>query len=892
MAQDFGKAAEYARTALEFPSYTDSPYRSHDQLGILKDTILVDDVDEYGLIQQKGLPIVQIPSPHITIDEGDDFKGTAIREEISKVMSFPSNFFLRNDLQDLRLPAEVIDLGYRAKKDILDYSRDINAKRSCNISRQWLPFIPVNNEKDEGLTFPSTSARWQFLVNRELEKEKLELSQEANALASEFDSTKRFPESLRFCIQNNSRQASSLHGYHTQFLPNLQQWKNRPEPLTPLMSSISPPGSPCVSEKGVAIIDLTSEQASPVAPQVMQLQIDANDGRVESDVTTCSWISPPPPQEKHPRCFEELTPRSQLKIDVPLVSSSTIPSETDQHFDLSQLPPLLNDVPESCRGDDKERLCDYAIERMLGCTPSRTMQMVEQEQFPTSDSALRLCKPIMDFDIPKPQWSNFLADTATQFVWLKENAPNVFHHPQATDTESSLLNWTIPERRGGYSMEDDAYQPGEKSQPLLVEVPSNMCSASYISEKHEPPIVLRIADEEELRSEETWTDDGKHDSSYSETIPFSGSSNDRKRGILANGISGPSMPSTEKSPRRKAAHGLRNILPETSGTGATSTLLSNFIYLRAPKRIKLGSQTRLNEGPGLGQEEARRSVVSVTNITDQHAAEDHTAIRPRKPPTPLIDLPSEQCFFIVSLDLPRSILRHIESSLPNAKILDRDFSRYGTVARCLGSAKPENVVSTLSFEADMSLSPSIGLIVTTLLKVRQRPLPGSSTQPPLRERVQRVCQRYEVLFVLVSENNPRGEVIGRPSDSDLAAYDDFVRFSVGVEGKVTTYFVPGNDKTLATWVLFLVTRFASHGSSLGHYLNSEDNSWELFLRQMGMNVYGAQVISGMLLEQYGNLGLAHFLTMSTEERLNKFEQTLSGQDVLRRVSSMLCKEWL
>ncbi|KAK7417347.1 hypothetical protein QQX98_004624 [Neonectria punicea] len=239
------------------------------------------------------------------------------------------------------------------------------------------------------------------------------------------------------------------------------------------------------------------------------------------------------------------------------------------------------------------------------------------------------------------------------------------------------------------------------------------------------------------------------------------------------------------------------------------------------------------------------------------------------------------------MSLNRNVLSRIEKTWSQIELIDKDFSQYNEVQWSPGSAKRQEAISPLSFEADIALSPSVGIILTTMLKVKQKPLPGSNSPTPFRDRVQRVSEKYESLFIFVSEANPQGEYVGAPSASDMSAYADFVRFTTALQAGITTELVHGADETLSKWILALMSRFASHSSSFSHLIDARDTTWALFLRRAGLNIFASQVFDNMLATEYGGLGMDRFLAMLLEERISKYGQVMEGDRVLRNVSRQL-----
>ncbi|KAM0340231.1 hypothetical protein ACHAPU_010575 [Fusarium lateritium] len=263
----------------------------------------------------------------------------------------------------------------------------------------------------------------------------------------------------------------------------------------------------------------------------------------------------------------------------------------------------------------------------------------------------------------------------------------------------------------------------------------------------------------------------------------------------------------------------------------------------------------------------------------------------RKAPVPIFDLPIETCRYVVSLNMSRTVLSYMEKSWQQVELIDRDFSRYNTFVWSPGSAQRKEVVSSLAFEADISLCPAAGLMLTTILKVKQKPLPGTTSLTSFRERVRLVSEKYESLFILVSETNPLGEYIGSPTASDMAGYADFVLFTMGLQGDVSTFLVSGSEETVSKWALSIMSRYSSPAKQFREFLDFRDGVWELFLRRTGLNISAAQVVAGLLASEYGELGLAKFFSMDAEQRVSEYGRIMGGKRILNNVSRILNQKW-
>jgi hypothetical protein len=180
-----------------------------------------------------------------------------------------------------------------------------------------------------------------------------------------------------------------------------------------------------------------------------------------------------------------------------------------------------------------------------------------------------------------------------------------------------------------------------------------------------------------------------------------------------------------------------------------------------------------------------------------------TVVPPKLPRLPSIPRDLPPCSFIISSTLlqQRHLSKQIEKLYPEADFVSRDF----------------DLPNLASEEADLLLSPSTGLILTTLQEVKQRALPGQPDRSKLKARIVSLQSRYERLVVVVSEGlsremEERGS--GRPvDDRDLEAITELERFATKMEGDVPIQFVPGGDQALARSIVCEMAKYGlPHGS--------------------------------------------------------------------------------
>jgi hypothetical protein len=190
----------------------------------------------------------------------------------------------------------------------------------------------------------------------------------------------------------------------------------------------------------------------------------------------------------------------------------------------------------------------------------------------------------------------------------------------------------------------------------------------------------------------------------------------------------------------------------------------------------------------------------------QSTADDHTT--QSAPPPTLPELPAlpqnlEPCSFIISSTFlqQRALLKQVEKLYEHAEIIYRDYDRPHSPCK----------------EADIVLSPSTGLVLTTLQQLKQRPLPGQPDRSRVEEHVSMLQLRYERLIVIISEgltNDMESQGSSRPDDArDKDALARFQKFSGQLEGEVIGKYVPGGIRALAHSIVMKMSNYGlPHGS--------------------------------------------------------------------------------
>lgn len=286
--------------------------------------------------------------------------------------------------------------------------------------------------------------------------------------------------------------------------------------------------------------------------------------------------------------------------------------------------------------------------------------------------------------------------------------------------------------------------------------------------------------------------------------------------------------------------------------------------------------------------------------------------------------PLQACIF-VSTSLLKSHLRliqQLDTAENGLRIIYRDYS---------SSIQGTTTSNDLPNEADMIITPTVGIILTTSQATTQLYLPGhkptdlgrcvaESITSPLRERVYQLASRYESLYVVICHNAP--SPVEKPATwtadkRTLGSLTELTAFchSLSTISTVVPLMLPSSPETVAEWILALVQKHTDQthsgrpGCHFPHQLGDiefqdEESLWELFLRRVGLNPYAAQaVLTGLngkqasrrpiedfAQEQGMRSSLSTFVEMSTEERRALFQDSI-GARTLEHIDTIVGKDW-
>ena len=611
-------------------------------------------------------------------------------------------------------------------------------------------------------------------------------------------------------------------------------------------------------------------------------------------------------------------PLSSHKIEMPLVSDVSPAKPTLMGPDyFSKFMAEELDIDEEIKNYTFDDFPDAKLMEDLEAVAEKTMRSIEQEQLQPADAIARVPVPIMDFSIPEPDWTRLRNSASSIFKWIQAGHEDIFNLPRWPRdrlTESKLV-W----RPVGFGASPVCITDCVETSEILIQSfirgqdEKDMPTSSDFVQRRDRLAFLDADDTDD--DIEPLLTKAKFRTNLVEMVKKRGldtivdptvtkrcRSADQPPERLLDGGSLTQMAHTGEHRKNERRDGQSQLLK--GSTELSARLLDRFTSGRTRKQWAVSKffpskETERNRVLALPSppESSERNC-----IPDNQNPIEPEAMAPSKPvaraPLPPIDPPFAPLTVFISLDIPRFLIQALERLIPNLTLLERDYRAYNEAVWSPGSICRAEVVPPLAYDADITVSPTTGLVVTSMIFVRQKPRPGMS-QNGLQERIEKVSPRYERVVVLVGGGGGEDDTLREVSALDSAALTELQGFACGLESKVVVHYIGGGDNTLSRWAASMVCRYAPvDHSQLQKGLLDAETLWELFLRRAGFNVYAAQAIAGQLKvpnaeeadtgpSQYG---LAAFVTMTRAERKQRFGP-LVGLRVLDRVSHLVDEIW-
>ena len=620
--------------------------------------------------------------------------------------------------------------------------------------------------------------------------------------------------------------------------------------------------------------------------------------------------TPSPPLRKRNR-------REDLMVEVPLTppaSDRPPPWNTKNGSPSKMLREIIPSLPPPIPGPENlsSEDIDMLFAEQIAPIAAKAERAIEQEQLQEADTTSRVPVPVMDFAKPIPPW--VLPRPGNVNEWKREFMCNIKEthlglHTWELDrhTERTSLSWVpFPASLGRFELRDTIDDDGSlatflaQPEPLdpetLIWKPQGLRVLDEIHESDEEELIRgnfsSANDVESLIKKRNLEIQNEEIDEKSTQHGRASTHNVKKPSNNANSIKG--------SPR------LKTKTPTTQNNHNATTLgfsamnaLDQFLGMRKGYLQQKSKQVDKRPVDVASQSSINTSILQSDNVPNRtNVAEKSSLPAPR----PQFNLPEHPRYFVASTSFlsNRKLARRIKDLYPAAEIVERDFAVYESRSTYKESKPglPGTRPVMLADEADIILSPSTGLILTSLQKIKQQALPGQSTRSPVRDRIQQAATRYERLVVLVSRTNSQSDSdildIDKLDESDCETMTSLTAFlnQLPALSENSVILSDGDTDGIATWIVSLMVRYSSEGSIA---LLQDETQWEIFLRHAGLNAFAAQMVladsKGTAGDDGGLWGLRKFVFMSPTERCRKFEGLLGGKGLLERVGKVLDAQW-
>ncbi|KAI0385885.1 hypothetical protein F5Y04DRAFT_276407 [Hypomontagnella monticulosa] len=787
--------------------------------------------------------------------------------------------------------------------DCRELARSVEKRRRADIDSTSIPLEPLNEPNDESLDFPESAYHYRQEMITAIQDEKMDISRNLLKYLSDMVKDEWTPEKQHELFDEVSYRRTV-----------------RDLAITPPLSPRPQDEDHYIPNEDVCQVPILSDPSTLLDADLDRAEKNLllQDGDLE--ISTPMELGPVEPlPEESPFLKIERRNIESLKAEGPLTPLNSLPPSSDLAIDLPDIAKVvdidhvLDKQQSNAKGhEDSDIIFSDDMLAALEESAASVKRGIEQEQLETVDAIARIEIPAMDFSIPSPDWQQVPSDAASQLEWIGRTN-GIFHFPSWPKNSQAEreLRWSpFPSKLGHVAISESI--DGTDNVRILLDSLDRLkvlTSADYVWKQPGLAILREREDEDEeleaplvrnegmdmdtlvrkRRIEFTNLDLGLHNSSDS-----------------ASPIELVRLPESMPSPAYQIPVAdqacLPNLLLDRNDARATSTLLSNYVDFHTSKRqktsrstffpspIKQAAETGVKETQKPGDETQGLGLPMVKSNLEQE--QTMCAPCPKLGPAPA------QMKIIKALTIERGVFTSLEKFYPNMEIIERDFDRWNSLLWHPNSISRSSAASPLAAEADIIISPATGVIVTTLLRVIQKPPPGQNALSAIRERIRHVALRYERLIILVSEGNRIDETVRDLTPPESASYTDFVGFTTGLDTNAQVYYVGGGNDTLVRWLVSFLIRHAPEAAEAQHNLIQDESLWELFLRRAGTNAYAAQAILGRLKlpddvseEQSSKYGLPAFIRMTPAERVEAFRGLMGGERVLGRVNETVEMRW-
>ena len=623
-------------------------------------------------------------------------------------------------------------------------------------------------------------------------------------------------------------------------------------------------------------------------------------------------------------------PVQDLKVEVPLLPAEIehIAPWQKKHVSFSDSSiQLIPDLPTLIPASDSngEEDINTFFEQNIAPIAVKAERAIEQEQLQEADTTHRVNVPILDFSRAKAPWDADALQSGTDTYFdhsteildnLKDLQQRQQYWPLNGGAERELQWMAFPAALAysavQESIEDDGSTAEFVKQPKFLDPETLIWKPKglHIVDEHENSDEkdLEVANfphgkdfEWLLRKRKLEIDNDVKESSHP-LRKLSRSSTFTTLHYGPNSGDGDRMNSQNNSAKSKSHCDKSQTLFDSDFS--TLDALSTFMAVRKGTfKAAKGNIEADVKNIRLKQQRTKQTNHPVLGKLQQTDAAGHLRLVSNSVlmPSPEVKLADEPRCFIFSMALlgNRKLTRQILTLDPSAEIVERDLSVQHPTAKPLWASRTKTHLGPtdgMAIEADLIISPGVGLLWTTVQKVKQRSLPGQVTHSALRDQIALAAPLYERFIVLVSQGlsyQDSGHV--QPNQSDCEALADFMNYCSSLSEDIEIIFTSGGEAELARWITAMMSKYSVPSGMVP--IAQEETAREMFLRRVGLNAYAAQAILlglGTALDDpvSGDAsGLSRFAQMSLQEKLARFETLFGGRRLLSRVHQVLDARW-
>ncbi|KAL9059449.1 MAG: hypothetical protein Q9162_001147 [Coniocarpon cinnabarinum] len=751
----------------------------------------------------------------------------------------------------------------------------------------------IDEDNDEGLEWTSRQKQLPLQSARELEHERLGVSRDALALLS-FARDPSVDQSLV-----NEAVANDLK----------YQLKAGPSYLTPPLLPATPSA---VSEISSPLAEYANpiEYTSPISKELNKIHADVQrtdnlvDGPeqdiCDADYSTFdgeAYIGGFIEEGVSPQASPPRSKPWELKMDEPLVSPLHPGPKSVSFSDVSQETEPLLDAAVSCVDEPTKAEADAELEALfreiIEPTALKAQYELEHEKLQAADSTKRVKVPQLDLTLAVPPWkadSNPEMDQQeTKTIMMAVSKLKLHHWPGMGKLELHMPWAPFAPNLGKVATKEHLTDEDALDMYLDVKDYDKALNADNLTWK---PAKMKIFEE---------SDD---DDAQLEVAPLEDLLSSTEVDVIENRVSGED---SRARLRLRESDVLKDIQPpnrepdenhlrlhtderDESFTPmfSASDDLARFMAMQGRPSEKPKTKTN----PSAAQREATKTHIQPQRATSAAAALSQELVQLQTidiPSFPTPEAPLSPCAIIASTKFMnrRSLIGAITSLWPDLTLIEREPT-------LLAPRYFESSHITVD-DGDLTIAPSTAIICTTVLKIHQRPLPGQGNESRLKVRLRAVSQRFQNVTLIVGA--PAGSSLDRISEQDIPAYQELVIFCSELPSNANAFVVLGGEDNLAGSIIGLIHSSITHANNVK--LLPEQTHWELFLRRAGLNAFAAQAVLSMLknaressdASEDVDFGLARFLCMHRDERMEHFAELLGGVELLARVSDVLDAQW-